>query len=544
MSVLLSRRAILQAAALLPGLALLPWSAIAGVPLQGFTHSVASGDPQQDSVVLWTRFVPAQGGEATLRVEIAEDEKFARIVSRGTAVASPLTDYCAHARPTRLKPGRFYYYRFVSTTGEQSPTGRTRTLPKGPLAQCRIGIFSCANATSGWFTAYAHAAARDDLDLIVHVGDYIYESPTDRSDALATLAAAREIMPKGEAVSLADYRLRYASYRADPGLQELHRRFPIIAMWDDHEVADNSWQGGAKKHKPENGSWEVRKTAGIRAFREWLPMGSTDYDQYQIGDLATIFRLETRLLARSRQLDLTPIVMSGAPLPQAAAAFRDGPLADPARTMMGPTQEKWLADGLSASVAAGTPWQILAQQVILAPGRMPAVGPAWYAPGVAPDAREQQELALIEALGKLGVTNGLDRWDGYPAARARLLDSVAQARADLVVLTGDSHNAWAYDLEHAGKPSGVEFAGHAVSSLGIEKRFGGNPAAIAADILAANPNLKWCDTARRGYMVANITPRSITNEWLFLGSRDTQSTALLDSKTLAVERGARRLVAA
>jgi alkaline phosphatase D len=151
---------------------------------------------------------------------------------------------------------------------------------------------------------------------------------------------------------------------------------------------------------------------------------------------------------------------------------------------------------------------------------------------------------MAAMLGDAGVPPASIAGTAIPAARDRLLDSAAAARANLVVLSGDSHNAWASELEHRGKRAGVEFGGHSVSSLGVEKRFGGNPAAIAADILAANPNLKWCDTARRGYMVANITPRSITNEWLFLGSRDTQSTALLDSKTLAVERGARRLVAA
>ncbi len=538
---IISRRAILQAAALLPGLALLPAEAFAA-PLRGFTHSVASGDPQQDSVVLWTRFVPADGGAARLSFEIAEDEGFARIVARGSTAAGPDTDHCAHARPTGLKPGRWYHYRFVAPTGERSPVGRTRTLPKAGLDRFRIGVFSCANATSGWFTAYAHAAAREDLDLIVHLGDYIYESPVNRGDALAALAVARDVQPHGEAVSLADYRLRYASYRADPGLQELHRRFPIIAMWDDHEVANNSWAHGASGHGLEDGPWDVRKAAGVRAFREWLPMGGNDYERYQIGDLATLFRLETRLLARSEQLDLRSIMAGTGPLEARAAAFRDGPLTDPARTMMGARQEKWLADALAASTAAGTRWQMLAQQVVMAPSRWPVITPAWYAPGVTASPKEAMEMSLSQALGKLSIPTALDRWDGYPAARARLLDSVAAARADLVVLTGDSHNAWGFDLQHRGAPVGVEFAGHSVSSLGIDKRFGGDPEIIARDIRAANPNLVWCDTSRRGYMVVDVTRRSVTGDWLFLASRDSQSLALNGRQALAVERGSRRLV--
>lgn len=539
MSATLSRRVILQAAALLPGLALGAWPAFAGV-VSGFTHSVASGDPQARSVVLWTRFVPVDGTEAMLRVELAEDLRFRRIVSHGAATAGPASDFCAHARPNDLKPGRWYFYRFVAPGGEVSPIGRTRTLPEGSLQHFRIGVLSCANATSGWFTAYAHAATRDDLDLIVHTGDYIYESPVDRSDALASLAIARDIQPQGEAVTLADYRLRYACYRADPGLMELHRRFPMVVMWDDHEVANNSWKDGAKNHGKEDGPWDVRKAAGIRAFREWLPVGGRDYESYQIGDLATLFRLETRLLARTRQLDLIA-ALSGGNLAQSAAAFRAGPLADPSRTMMGRVQEQWLADALAASTAARTRWQLIAQQVIMAPSRLPAVPASWYAPGDTPGAKEQAELSVAAALADVGVPTALDRWDGYPAARARLFDSAVRADANLVVLSGDSHNAWAFDLEHEGKPVGVEFAGQSVSSLGLEKRFGGDPRAIARDYLSVNPGLKWCDTSRRGYMVVDLAPEAVGSEFIFLNSRDDRSTDVIGTRKLMVAHAARRL---
>ena len=540
MSAIVSRRTLLQAAALLPALSLGGWPALAAAG-RGFTHSVASGDPGAQSVVLWTRYVPADGGEAALRVEVAEDERFARIVSRGTARTGPESDFCAHARPSDLKPGRWYFYRFMAANGEVSPVGRTRTLPVGSLRQFRIGVVSCANATSGWFNAYAHAAARDDFDLIVHTGDYIYESPTDRSDALAELAASRQIEPKGEAVTLTDYRLRYASYRADPGLMELHRRFPMIVMWDDHEVANNSWTDGARNHGADEGPWPVRKAAGIRAFREWLPVTGADYERYQIGDLATLFRLETRLAGRTKQLEVGAALFGSGGLAATATAFRDGPLADPARTLMGAAQERWLGDALAQSTAAGTRWQLIAQQVIMGSSRLPPVTTAWYAPGVTPNAREQAELAAAEALAKLGVPTALDRWAGYPAARARLFDSARRADANLVVLSGDSHNAWAFDLEHQGRPIGVEFAGHSVSSLGIEKRFGGDPAIIARDFVAANPGLRWCDTSQRGYMVVELTRAAASAEWLFLGSRETQSLALLGSHRMVATHGDRRL---
>jgi len=543
MSATVSRRALLQAAALFP-LSTIGIEGAGAAAGSGFTHSVASGDPGQRSVVLWTRYVPATGGDTRLRVEVAEDRGFARIVSRGFAAAGPDTDYCAHARPDDLRPGRWYYYRFVAPDGGHSPVGRTRTLPQGKLDRFRIAVVSCANATSGWFNAYAHAAARDDLDLIVHTGDYIYESPVDRSDAIGALAQARGIAPRGEAVSLADYRLRYASYRDDPALQELHRHYPMIVMWDDHETANNAWSGGAKNHGAGEGAWDVRKAAGVRAFREWLPMGGADYAAYQIGDLATLFRLETRLLARSRQLEVAAALSGGGTFAANAAAFRDGLLADPARTMMGAAQERWLASAMAASTAAGTRWQLLVQQVIVAPTRLPTIGAAWYAPGVTPTAKAALELTTANALARLGVPTGLDRWDGYPAARERLFDSVARAKAELIVLSGDSHNAWAHDLVHGSRPVGVELAGHSVSSLGLEKRFGGDPGAIARDYLLTNPGLKWCDTSRRGYMVLDLARAEAVGEWLFLPSRESRSTVIEGSHRMAAERGARRLTAA
>jgi alkaline phosphatase D len=535
----ISRRSLLQAAAMLPPLMLGAWPA--GAARSGFTHGVASGDPDQQSVVLWSRFVPIHGAAAELKVQVAEEPRFRRIVARGTATAGPATDYCARAIPTGLKPGRSYYYRFIAADGATSPIGRTKTLPAGPSRNFRIGIVSCANATSGWFNAYAHAAARNDLDLIVHTGDYIYESPIDRSDAIAEIAAERDVQPHGEAVLLADYRLRYASYRRDPHLMELHRRFPMVVIWDDHEVANNSWKDGASNHGPDEGSWEARAAAGMRAFREWLPMRDAPYAQYQIGNLATLFRLETRLLARTRQLELDKGFARRPDVEKAVAAFRDGPLADPDRTMMGATQEKWLADGLAASTAAGTRWQLLAQQVIVSSSRLPPVSAGWFPPDAKLSPRAEADLQDAVALSKLGLPLGLDRWDGYPAARRRLLDSAHQARADLIVLSGDSHNCWAYNLEQGGKAVGVEFGGQSVSSLGLERRFGGNPALIAADFAATNPNLAWCDTSRRGYMVLDLTPERAINEWLFVPSLNLRSVELQGSHKMVAERGARRL---
>ncbi len=539
----LARRDLLQAAALTSAIALAPGTLLA-TPLRGFTHSVASGDPVQDSVTLWTRYVPLDGGSAELQVELARDPAFAEIVARGTTTAGPESDFCAHARPAGLAPGQWYFYRFTAPDGQVSDIGRTRTLPAGPLENVRIGVFSCSNATSGWFNAYGHAAARNDLDLVIHLGDYIYESKLDRSDALEELAIARQIQPQHECVSLVDYRLRYASYRMDADLQALHRAYPMIAMCDDHETVNNSWLHGAENHGEHEGPWPVRMAAAMRAWHEWLPMRSDAYARYELGDLASLFRLETRIIGRSQQLDLGEYLKGQSDPLTAALAFRDGPLADPARTMMGAEQERWLADGLAQSVAGGARWQILAQQTIMGTTLMPRDYSSWFTPDAPPGDSKRAELDLAVQLGALGIGTSMDRWDGYPAARSRLLASAQAAGAELVVLSGDSHNAWAFELEHDGQPAGVEFAGQGVSSLGMDKRYFGDPQAIARSYLDTNPAIKWCDTSRRGYMVLDITPEAVTNEWLFLHSRHERSREVLDTHRMQVERGAHRFTEA
>ena len=533
----MDRRQFLVSGAVQAGLFLAPGMLSAG-GVRGFSHGVASGDPRQDSMVLWTRYLSPD--PVNLRVEVAEDEAFGRIVARGEAFASPATDCVAKIRATGLEAGRRYFYRFTAPGGERSETGRTQTLPVGRVDRFRVAVFSCANATSGWFNAYAHAAARNDIDLVLHLGDYIYESPLDRPDAVEMLAERRSLAPSHETLSLIDYRLRYASYRADPDLAALHRAFPMVAVPDDHESANNAWSGGASGHQPDEGSWEVRKAAAVRAWAEWLPMGEGAYGHYEIGDLASLYRLETRLTGRDRQLDIEPVIAGSRDIPKAVAAFKARDLADPHRTMMGAAQEKWLYDGFRRS-GGQKAWQILAQQVIMGPMMLPETMTQWFADPATLDAEARQELEIAAMLGRADVPARFDRWDGYPAARNRLLGAAQAAGANLITLSGDSHNAWAYNLSANGKPAGVEFAGQSVSSFGMERRFTADSTRIAADLLARNPELKWCDTQHRGYMTIDITPDAVEAEWLFLPSNTVRSTAPTGRKTLAVSKGQRLL---
>ncbi|MDK2760100.1 MAG: alkaline phosphatase D family protein [Sphingopyxis sp.] len=507
----------------------------------GFTHNVASGEPGPDSVLLWTRYVSAGGADTRLTVELSASSDFAAPKAGGTAIAKRAADHSARIVVQGLDPGRTYYYRFIAPDGAVSPVGRTRTLPVGPVARFGLGVFSCANMPFGWFNAYGHAAARDDIDLMVHTGDYFYEFRRGYYPDADKSVAGRLFEPAGEAIHLADYRLRLASYRADPDLQRLHQMFPMIAQRDDHELANDAWARGAENHSADEGSFAVRKRMAIQAYNEWMPVSGQTWSSYDIGDLATIFRPETRLTARSEPFNLRAMAAEPGDPVEKLKALRDGPLVDPRRTLMGSSQEKWLYDGLAASKKRGTKWQILAQQVLMGEWKVPPLPPELMNNlRIPPEGAGY--LKAIDAATKAGLPPSLDGWAGFPAARARLLGAAQAADADLVVLSGDSHNGWAFDLKQDGKPAGVEFGGHSVTSPGLEAYLSLPPPAIAQFLRSASPELKWADTSNRGYMAIELTPDRVTGEWVFLNTVMTRSLATKESQRMHVERG-RRLFA-
>ncbi len=509
---------------------------------KGFTHGVASGEPAATSVLLWTRYVA--DADTPLTWEVSASEDFAKPLASGAASASPLRDGCAKATAAGLQPGQWYFYRFVAPDGSTSDTGRTRTLPQGQTAAFRLAVFSCSNYGFGHFNAYGHAAEVADCDLALHLGDYIYEYGAGTYPSAQQKAEGRVLAPQSEIVTLADYRLRFATYRSDPDLRRIHQIMPMICIMDDHESANDSWHGGAENHDPAaEGEWAKRKAIAFQVHREWLPVSDEPYAAYQVGDLATLFRLETRLLARDKQLDLGS-VLKGASDPQAMMAaldaFRDGAWADAKRTMLGAAQEKWLADGMKASTKRGTAWQVLVQQVLMGNLRTPTTLAEQLGSGL-PDYIRQRLTAAVMA-SKAGLPSNMDAWDGYPAARARVLNSALDADANLLVLAGDTHNGWAFELDHEGARAGVEFGVNSVSSPGFESYLAVVPPKdLAASLVTTNAGLKWADTAQRGYMVVELTPARATTEYRFTGSVRQRSTKLAATKRISAAAGAGKL---
>jgi len=508
----------------------------------GFTHGVASGEPSANSFLLWTRYV---GDAGRIEYIVSKSADMTRPVRGGSVPVDPGRDYCVKVEVIgELEADTWYFYQFIAPDGARSPVGRTRTLPEGPSAKFRMAVFSCSNFGFGWFNAYAHAAEANDCDLAVHLGDYIYEYAAGTYPSAAEANADRPLSPMTEIVALADYRLRHATYRADPDLQRLHQVLPMIAVWDDHETANDSWKDGAENHQSAaEGDWAVRKAAAKQAYREWMPVADTPFATYQVGDLATLFRLDTRLEGRDEQFRLEK-VMEGAKNPQALmaalATFRDGAWADADRQLLGERQEAWLAEAMSASTRAGTHWQVLVQQVLMGSLKTPKDIMRLAGNGL-PDYVGKRLQAAALASGA-GLPSNMDAWDGYPAARARVFKAALEADANLVVLAGDTHNAWAFDLAHEGTAVGVEFGGNSVSSPGFESYLTFiAPDTLASSLVAENPQLQWADTAQRGYMAVELTPARVTTEYRFTGSVKQRSVQLAGTKRISTDKGSGKL---
>lgn len=506
--------------------------------LTGFTHNVASGEPAADSMLLWTRYVNPTGGPSKVKVELSTSRDFAKVAGGGQMVTGPWRDHTVKITVDGLMPATSYFYRFIAPDGAISPIGRTKTLPVGKAAKFNMAIFSCSNLGFGEFNAYGHAAAREDLDMWLHMGDYIYEYGRGGYDGARKFA--ERIFPADEILTLADYRLRYASYRSDPQLQALHARAPMLPITDDHETSNDSWEGGAQNHQADEGDWSNRRNAAMQVWREWLPVGEQPWKRYDIGELASYYRTNTREVGRTKPYWHGEFMRAPDP-DKAFAEFRDGAWRDPSMTMMGTEQESWLYNQFARDKAL---WTIVGSGTNMGYYRAPPEVLSWF-PADAPE-RNRNFARQGLAAAKAGLPHNLDNWGGYPAARSRLLKAAQRNGRNLVVVTGDSHNAWAFDLPEGGKPAGVEFGGHSVTSPGFESAMKGtDPMMIAKQMVEGNKDeLRWVDTSNRGYMHLTLTPQAATNEWVFMQGVQDVGLGTKPSSKMKVRPGKNTLEAA
>ncbi len=507
-----------------------------------FRHGVASGDPLADRVIIWTRLTPAAGVDTPVRWELAGDESFAVMKAAGNLSSSWMSDHTIKVDVTGLQAGTVYYYRFLAGS-ETSSVGRTKTLPADGIGQVRLAVFSCSNFGAGHFHAYGEVAALRDIDCAIHLGDYIYETGSSGAEGLLQTILGREVDPDHEISTLVDYRRRHAQYRNDAKLRAVHAWMPMIAVWDDHDIVNGAWRGGAGDQDPVATGFVARRAAAIQAWREWLPVrDATDplklYRSFNFGKLLSLHMLDTRIIGRDQQL--TP------------SQYLAGAGEDPARQIMGQEQASWLGAQMQASTAT---WQVLGQQVLMARMQIPQSIAGDFTQDKFAEYFTAQDTPAVQRseyqqflMAQPFVPYNLDAWDGYPKAREAVFNLARTLDKNLVVLAGDSHNAWANDLKDAsGRNVGVEFAGASVSSPGFEA----TKLKVDSDYLAAAlrrlvPDLQFAQTNRRGYLLVTFTAAEVRAEWKFV------STVLHNSYTVDLQQtlrclpgvGGRKLLAA
>ncbi|MCS4299023.1 MULTISPECIES: alkaline phosphatase D family protein [Acinetobacter] len=509
-----------------------------------FEHGVASGDPLQDRVILWTRLTP-NDSSARLQVtwEIALDDQFKQIIKTDKVTTAKAQDFTVKVDATNLKPDQRYFYRF-SFGNKVSPVGQTKTLPINP-SKVSFAVCSCANYPAGYFYVYREMA-KQDVDVVIHLGDYIYEygqggyATEDAVKLGRTLAADNN----QEIIKLDDYRKRYALYRKDKDLQTLHHRHPFIVIWDDHELANDTWRDGAENHQANEGAFLDRKLAALQAYFEWMPIrpiSANDhlniYRQFDFGSLVQLTMLDTRILARDKQLEYTDyITASGMDFQR----FQTD-LTNQNRTLMGYTQREWLQQKLAQSKAT---WNVLGQQVlmgkILIPAELLVPLSAVLSGNATQEVLNQINTMIMELVQlKMRVLQGdptltaiekarlttvapynLDAWDGYYAEREILYGTLKALNKKVVVLAGDTHNAWSSELySQAGDFVGVELATSSVSSPGIEKYLNIPVEQLQQFEMAFTTlidELDYTNLNQRGYLNVSFTATQVQADWIYV----------------------------
>jgi alkaline phosphatase D len=515
---------------------------------------------------------------------VASDPQFMQLVNSGVVSTSAKRDYTLKVDAQGLEPGSAYFYRFLSE-GIISPVGQTRTLPEGAVESFRIGVASCSNYPQGYFNVYRHMAD-SDLDLVLHLGDYIYEYAEGvYANAVATEELGRQVEPATEILTVEDYRMRYGLYRTDPDLQAVHARHPFICVWDDHELANDSWKDGAENHNQGEGDFQARMTAARQAYHEWLPIRTAIsgdqgpiFRSFKVGGLADLIMLDTRLHGRDRGLDYAvdlPLrtlsydvsktgqgtMVSSADAAVAPAhqrrlvklpfdfstgeptaitdyglikdltaetlpknwhylpdteSFKEQMLIDPARALLGADQEQWLDTELQASKQRGATWQLLGQQVLMGKLKLPVLTDQQLKLDDAMPAY-REILKMMQLLAPEQLPFNLDAWDGYAVCRDRVYASLAEHGVNPVVLAGDTHNAWAFNLaNNMGEAVGVEIGTPSVSSPGLETYLPTDPIVLGNAMVEASAELFAVDTAHRGWSELVLTSQAMTNQWHFV----------------------------
>ncbi|HCE2177411.1 TPA: alkaline phosphatase D family protein [Vibrio parahaemolyticus] len=498
-----------------------------------FEHGVASGDPTQTQVIIWTRVTTA-ASYVDVSWQVASDMEFSNVVQSGVFTTDTGRDFTVKVDVQNLNANSQYYYRFM--VGEMmSEVGQTQTLPEDGVEKASMAVVSCANYPAGYFHVYREILNQHEqspFDVVLHLGDYIYEYGAGGYASEDAAALGREPSKGTECITLDDYRKRYAQYRQDADLQALHAKLPMIAVWDDHELANDTWKNGAENHQDDEGSFIDRRAAAAAAWTEWLPVRENTfsnmliYRQFSFGSLVNLMMLDTRLVGRDKPLDYFSL---SAPTMEAIGGLVvQSRSAD--RELLGTEQLAWLMNEFNTHDAK---WNVLGQQVLMSRMELPSsVMTAMFQLFTSTEEKKTEALLAVNtaitgyladpSADPISLPYNLDAWDGYYVEREKVYQLAKASSGNFVCLAGDTHNAWASELKDvSNNPIGVEFATSSVSSPGLEEYLALDPVAIAQmeyTLPHLVSELKWADIKQRGFMRVTFTADAAQSTWYLVST--------------------------
>ncbi|EHR6736796.1 alkaline phosphatase D family protein [Vibrio parahaemolyticus] len=498
-----------------------------------FVHGVASGDPTQTQVIIWTRVTTA-ASYVDVSWQVASDMEFSNVAQSGVFTTDTGRDFTVKVDVQNLNANSQYYYRFM--VGEMmSEVGQTQTLPEDSVEKASMAVVSCANYPAGYFHVYREILNQHEqspFDVVLHLGDYIYEYGAGGYASEDAAALGREPSKGTECITLDDYRKRYAQYRQDADLQALHAKLPMIAVWDDHELANDTWKNGAENHQDDEGSFIDRRAAAAAAWTEWLPVRENTfsnmliYRQFSFGNLVNLMMLDTRLVGRDKPLDYFSL---SAPTMEAIGGLvAQSRSAD--RELLGTEQLAWLMNEFNTHDAK---WNVLGQQVLMSRMELPSsVMTAMFQLFTSTEEKKTEALLAVNtaitgyladpSADPISLPYNLDAWDGYYVEREKVYQLAKASSGNFVCLAGDTHNAWASELKDvSNNPIGVEFATSSVSSPGLEEYLALDPVAIAQmeyTLPHLVSELQWADIKQRGFMRVTFTADAAQSTWYLVST--------------------------
>ena len=489
-----------------------------------FDYSVASGDPTNTHVILWTKITPYKRQEYLVKWEVSSDINFVNLIADGFTTTESSNDYTVKIDaeiPSNFN-ARKVFYRFISE-GIVSDIGITSTLPTEDPNKYNIAFCSCSNYPAGYFNAYKEMANDEEIDLVLHLGDYIYEYSRNGYASSEAKEMGRVVDPPNEIVSLDDYRRRYATYRRDKDLKLLHQKKPFIVVWDDHEITNDTWKEGAQNHNFGEGSFEDRKNNALKAYYEWMPIRNTQdkgkiWRNFSIGNLINLMMLDTRLYGREKQLNISQYI-DDENLDE--KSYRED-LSKP-RDLLGNEQLNWI----DKTVDKKYKWSIFGQQLLIGPKYLPSI--------FASDVIDNSRSYLRKQLSGKKLPINTDQWDGYPEEREVFYKLISNSQSN-IILAGDSHNSWFSNLYNdEDKFIGIEIGAPAISSPSFVDTYGKLTELVENSFVDENRDLLWVNGKYKGYVSLDISQNYIDVSYKYVSTVKSKSYIALEPYTFRVE---------